>query len=104
MKTNYENYHQEENTKCDLCNQKNKCTLIQCTRLNDTKVHYIPADGNICHNDGSLGIVYTLNLLCEVFHCDLDTAFSMIRHEIVPGAKTTEGVWVIYPQELYVKQ
>ena len=60
MEMNHQKFYKEENTKCDLCNYKNECTLIQCDRLDNTKAHYIPADGNICHNDRSRGIVYTL--------------------------------------------
>ena len=41
---NHQKFYKEENTKCDLCNYKNECTLIQCDRLDNTKAHYIPAD------------------------------------------------------------
>lgn len=38
----------EKDTKCDKCSYADECILLEITRLNDERQHFIPAMGNTC--------------------------------------------------------
>ena len=40
--------YEEKDTKCDLCDRKSECDLLECTHSLDTRRHFIPMLGYSC--------------------------------------------------------
>lgn len=40
--------YEEKDTKCDLCDHKDQCDLLECTTIRDTRKHFIPMRGFNC--------------------------------------------------------
>ena len=42
----------EEDTKCDLCEHKGECSLLEITTLGDSRMHFISSPFNKCVKEG----------------------------------------------------
>lgn len=91
-----EEVYEEKDTKCDLCDRQDGCTLLECTSSGDERVHYIPAIGNICKKERPNSLPYTVKEYCELHNCTKNKVYGMIKRGVVKAEKDSKGAWIIY--------
>lgn len=116
--------YEEKDTKCDLCEHKVECNLLECTTVNDTRKHLIPNIDNVCKKpkpiatdckvkelDGSImisgtlteegvkilsGNPYTVKEYCKLHNFTKNKVYGMIKRGEVRAEKNSKGAWIVY--------
>lgn len=94
-----EESYEETDTKCDLCEHKEKCVLLECAHSSDERTHYIPAMGNICKKERLSvlpGLPYTVKEYCELHDCTKNKVYGMIKRGEIRAEKDSKGLWIVY--------
>lgn len=94
-----EESYEEKDTKCDLCEHKEECVLLECTHSSDERTHYIPAMGNICKKERLSvlpGLPYTVKEYCELHDCTKNKVYGMIKRGEIRAEKDSKGFWIVY--------
>lgn len=85
--------YQETDTKCDKCDLKDECDLLEITTSSDTRRHYISGLGNVCKKEVT---THTVKEYCELHNCTKNKVYKMIKRGDVNAKKNSRGAWIIY--------